>query len=506
MVAQRRELAKLPLLDEAAVLRHFEANKIPVVHARRLWHYMIQKGLTDWSALPELPKRALPVLEQHFSFVTSRVVKRTDSADGSTTKLLIEYQDGQRIESVIMRYGYVDLASFPETERARRRATNQTSYRSKKRATLCVSSQIGCAMGCTFCATGTMNLIANLVPGEILEQLYHARQIEPISGIVFMGMGEPLDCYDNVIATIQGMRDPGRFSISPSRITISTVGVIPRIKQLIKDAPEVGLALSLHAPNQTLRSQIVPTAKAWPIERLLAATDLFVANQNAAIKSRNRRRHVLVEYVIIRDVNDSDAVAHELGALLKNRDVLLNVIPYNPTAVPYDYKPPSTERVRAFVDIVREGYDVHTLQRQELGQDIASACGQLVIENRAVKAPATASDGCASSSATTCVDGDDADVASDGLLDMEDLGRPSSGAASPAPAKGVTLRSRAKTATTTATPAMATMTPLAAAKRALATPIAVDSATWQSYIPLLVAVGAIIGVRLIFKFFDPMQA
>jgi adenine C2-methylase RlmN of 23S rRNA A2503 and tRNA A37 len=141
-----------------------------------------------------------------------------------------------------------------------------------------------------------------------------------------------------------------------------------RILHLIK-----GLALSLHAPTQELRTQIVPTAKAWGIDRIMEAADSFIAQQNSNIKSENRRRHVLVEYVMIKDVNDSEEVAHQLGELLQGRDMLLNVIPYNPTAVPYDYKPPTMQSQTKFVAILRSVYGVHTLLRQELGQDIASA-------------------------------------------------------------------------------------------------------------------------------------
>ena len=222
----------------------------------------------------------------------------------------------------------------------------------------------------------------------ITKIIVHANKIEKIRNVVFMGMGEPLDNYTQVLAAIHAMADvsryilkahPARFGLSPSRISISTVGVVPRIRSLIKDAPQVGLALSLHAPNQTLRTQIVPSSKAWHIDRIMDAMQAFVDNQNQG--TRTHRRHVLVEYVLIADINDSLETAHELGLLLQGRDVLLNVIPYNPTQVPFDYKPPSIGTTRAFVDTVK-GYGVHTLQRQELGQDIASACGQLVITSQ----------------------------------------------------------------------------------------------------------------------------
>jgi sorting nexin-8 len=194
-----------------------------------------------------------------------------------------------------------------------------------------------------------------------------------------MGMGEPLDNYQQVLNAIEAMTDVSRFGLSPSRISVSTVGVVPRMWSLIQDAPQIGLALSLHAPNQTLRTQIVPSSKAWHLDRIMEAMDAFIENQNQST-SLNRKRHVLIEYVLIADVNDSEEIAHELGNLLQHRSVLLNVIPYNPTQVPFDYKSPSVKKTREFVDTVKS-YGIHTLQRQELGQDIASACGQLVIKS-----------------------------------------------------------------------------------------------------------------------------
>jgi adenine C2-methylase RlmN of 23S rRNA A2503 and tRNA A37 len=222
-----------------------------------------------------------------------------------------------------------------------------------------------------------MGLLANLSSGEIIEQLIHANEIEKIRGIVFMGMGEPLDNYQQVLKAIKAMTDPAQFGLAASRITISTVGIVPKILSMIQDAPQVGLALSLHAPNQDLRLKIVPTAKAWPLEKIMSATEAFILNQN---QNRKRRRHVLVEYVLIANVNDSTQVAHQLGKLLQNKDMLLNVIPYNPTSVNYDFKRPSRMSQDAFVSICRE-YGVHTLLRQTMGQDIDGACGQLVINN-----------------------------------------------------------------------------------------------------------------------------
>lgn len=154
-----------------------------------------------------------------------------------------------------------------------------------------------------------MGLQGNLFDYEIVEQLFHANQHEKIRNVVFMGMGEPLDNYSNVLTAIKMMIDTRYFSLSPSKVTISTVGVVPRLIQLTKDLPEIGLALSLHAPTQEMRQVIVPTSKAWRLNKIMEATEKFIANQNR----KKRKRHVLVEYVLIREVNSSPQTAHDLG-------------------------------------------------------------------------------------------------------------------------------------------------------------------------------------------------
>ncbi|KAJ3222925.1 sorting nexin [Clydaea vesicula] len=375
-----RILKPSSIFDEEILLSRLKDLNVNFKAHKKLLRYIIQKNEVDIKKIPELPIKLLNLLQEEFTICSSKLLEVQESKDGSTSKLLIELQDGKKIESVIMRYGHVELDCFPQEELERNRdSEGRLNFKSRKRATLCVSSQVGCAMACTFCATGTMGLVANLTAGEIIEQLYHASKIENIRGIVFMGMGEPLDNYKEVLNAVSSMTDTSRFGLAPARISISTVGVVPRIISLKRDLPEIGLALSLHAPNQTLRQKIVPTTKAWPIEKILKACDEFIYNQNYNLKTSKRKRHVLIEYVLIHDVNDSVAVAEELGKLLAGKDVLLNVIPYNVTAVPYDYKPPTTLAQRNFVEVTRS-FGVKTLLRQTMGSDINSACGQLVIE------------------------------------------------------------------------------------------------------------------------------
>jgi adenine C2-methylase RlmN of 23S rRNA A2503 and tRNA A37 len=145
-----------------------------------------------------------------------------------------------------------------------------------KRATVCISSQVGCRMACRFCSTGTMGLLGHLTAGEMCEQLLHASDVAPIRNVVFMGMGEPLDNYEELLGAVRAMVDPGRFGLSPAKVTVSTVGMVPRIRALARDVPGVRLALSLHAPTQELRCKIVPTARSWPLHSLMAAVDDYM--------------------------------------------------------------------------------------------------------------------------------------------------------------------------------------------------------------------------------------
>jgi 23S rRNA (adenine(2503)-C(2))-methyltransferase len=411
---KRRVLTPLPLFDEEIVLEEFAREGIKPSHAYRMWRALLQGRVASVREIPDLPRALHELVERKFAITTSSVEKVTTSADESTSKLLIRLQDGQLIETVVMRYGAVELVDFPK-DKLQRDEEGKTVFKSSKRATVCLSSQVGCQMGCTFCATGTMGLATNLLAGEILEQLYHANQVEPIRNVVFMGMGEPLDNYDAVISAIRAMTDVQRFSLSPHRISVSTVGVVPRLRRLAHDARGISLALSLHAPNQKLRTEIVPSGKGWPIEKVMAAMDEFVAAQN---EYTSRQNMVFIEYVLIANVNSSDDVAKELGELLGTRSVMLNVIPYNPTDVPHDYQPPSPDVVDRFCEIVRS-HGVRVTQRQKLGQDVDAACGQLVIN--ATKAKAAAAGSAGSCAAPEMGGGHASAGVGAGVADIEDV-------------------------------------------------------------------------------------
>ncbi|CAE8581199.1 unnamed protein product [Polarella glacialis] len=265
--------------------------------------------------------------------------------------------------------------------------------RHSHRTTVCVSSQVGCVMGCAFCATGTMPVVGDLESAEIVEQLLHANAFELAQGrpavrnVVFMGMGEPLNNYEAVLGAVQTMTDInhlGKFALAQNRVTVSTVGVVSKMPRLVRDMPAVSLALSLHAPTQELRERIVPTATHHPLPELLEALDAHVASCRRPTPSSVG---AMVEYVLLAGVNDGDTCATQLGQLMAPRakDVMVNLIPYNPGAADSNlpgggFAAPSHESVERFQQIVA-AFGVTTRVRRTMGQDIASACGQLALSH-----------------------------------------------------------------------------------------------------------------------------
>ncbi|CEG35510.1 23s rrna methyltransferase [Plasmopara halstedii] len=344
-MVKKRTLSPLPVFDQSALPQFLKTHNIKELHALTIWHFLAQNPDSLFVDIPGIPKALRALLGEHFTPFTTSVTDVQRSHDG-TIKLLLKLQDGHKIEAVIMRH--------------------------TGRNTLCVSSQVGCQMGCTFCATGTLGIIADLCSGEILEQLAHANRIAPIRNVVFMGMGEPLNNYDAVLAAIRAMTKV--FGLAPKYITLSTVGVIHRIRQLSHDAPLVRLALSLHAPTQEMRSQIVPTSTAYPLDKLMTAIDEHLAMKEG--------RLVMVEYCMLAGVNDSIETAHILGKLLQDRKVHVNLIPYNTTDVGDQFHSPSPSEIRAFHAVLRNMYNLKATIRKNHGTDIDGACGQLALKNK----------------------------------------------------------------------------------------------------------------------------
>eukprot|EP01053_Blabericola_migrator_P004725 Blabericola_migrator_1__4724@NODE_2492_length_2686_cov_473_548683_g1562_i0_p1_GENE_NODE_2492_length_2686_cov_473_548683_g1562_i0NODE_2492_length_2686_cov_473_548683_g1562_i0_p1_ORF_typecomplete_len492_score96_18Fer4_14/PF13394_6/8_1e12Radical_SAM/PF04055_21/2_2e11Fer4_12/PF13353_6/0_0084_NODE_2492_length_2686_cov_473_548683_g1562_i01371612 len=337
----------------------------------------------DWDSMcPDLPHAFLRELkEKGYRLMTSKVVKVSDSESTDSVKILLELQDEATIETCLMRMG-------------------KGSSPSKLRSTVCVSCQVGCKMGCSFCATGTMGLSGNLTAGEILEQVAIANILEKryrgngevsgviknrwIRNVVFMGMGEPLDNYDEVVRALKVLTAQSVLSFASNRVTVSTVGFSPkRIRQLMGDVPRVSLALSLHAPTQALRAELVPSAKSVDLVDLMSACFEFVTNQQRFSKANAKRQRLLIEYCLIQGVNDTPECITNLETLLSDHlnDSIINVIPYNPTDANTKYATPSPSQVEAFVDSLRSR-NVRVLVRHEFGRDIDGACGQLAAKKK----------------------------------------------------------------------------------------------------------------------------
>jgi sorting nexin-8 len=377
------------------------AKVMKPVHRIKMWNWLCNHFDTDAaerdgnpaSMIPfeeiNAPRKAVAELSENFVLSTTKVVKRQESERGDTTKLLLECHDGHQIETVVMRH---------------------SNY-----STVCVSSQVGCKMGCKFCATGTMGIIRDLTAGEIIEQVAHANSVTRIRNVVFMGMGEPLNNYEQLREAIQVFQDQRLFSMSPKHLTVSTVGVLKEMRRLEDEFPLVNFALSLHAPNQEVRLKIVPTAGANPFQKLLDSLDYRIDHERERRAAKDAARlgadvaagtvntsgkkvkdvdedrissytaTIMIEYILLSGVNDMPELAHELGAILKPRKnfILLNLIPYNPTDVGDDFIPPTDDRIKAFHEIlIGKDYRIHTRVRKEMGQDIDGACGQLVVEGQ----------------------------------------------------------------------------------------------------------------------------
>ena len=367
MPKRQRELSPMPIFDPIRLVAFLKArgSKKPQLHANLVWKYLMRTpGATIENLhlmLPcKIPPFLIPAIQLHFVMFTSTFVKQVTSQDGSTTKMLLRLQDGVDIETVIMRHG----------------CTTARRVEGEKRTTICVSSQIGCKMGCKFCATGTMGEIGSLWSGEILEQILMAswKCGVDVRNVVFMGMGEPMNNYDNMKSAVLQLIHRETFCLSPRRITVSTVGIVPKMLSFTDELGQQGvsLALSLHAPNQALRASFVPAARAYPLDKLMNAVDVYILRT---------QKKILVEYCLMKGMNDGDHDARELGALLETRKdhVLLNLIPYNDTSVDAKYDAPARSDVLAFCRIVKE-YGVRSTVRREMGSDVAAACGQLVVD------------------------------------------------------------------------------------------------------------------------------
>ena len=324
----------------------------PRYRADQLLHALYHespKTISDIHQIPSAMQDAL--VAAGYTVGYENEVHRVVSKDGHTTKLLLEFDGKTMIETVLMQY-------------------NLSPEKMHPRSTVCVSTQVGCPMGCVFCATGQMGFEKNLKAEEIVLQVLHFARLlrqrdEHVTNLVFMGMGEPLANYDETIRAIRILTHPRAFGLGQRSITISTVGVIPSIDKLADEDIQVKLAISLHAPNNELRKKLVPTAGPHSVEDLISAAKRY-------FKKTGRR--VTFEYALIDGINDSNAVASELAQLLKGNGAHVNLIPMNPTAG--GFSRPPRKRILAFQQILRDG-GVNCTVRVEKGSEISAACGQL---------------------------------------------------------------------------------------------------------------------------------
>ncbi len=332
------------LLDYLAKLKDWLGRRDqPDFRASQIVSWIFEKRVHDFSQMTNLPESLRQVLSNSFTVFDTTVVNHSTCEDG-TEKLLLRLQDGGLIECVLLR--------------------------DQERRTICVSSQVGCAMGCVFCASGLDGVMRNLTAGEILEQMLRLQLLLPenerLSHIVMMGMGEPLANLDNVLQALSYASSPQGLGISARRITISTVGLPAAIRRLSRLDCKYQLAISLHAPNDELRNQLVPVNDKIGIAALLAAADHFFDSSG---------RKLTFEYVLLGGINDKAEHARQLCQLLGNRTALLNVIPYNPVAG-LPYKTPTQLAIRQFKKIILEG-GIEIRFRQRKGDKINAACGQL---------------------------------------------------------------------------------------------------------------------------------
>lgn len=352
------ERSYLSDMDMSAMEALAKSMGEPRYRGRQLFHWIHSRLETDLARMSDLPKEMLSRLSGEFATSTLENVAELSSADGMTRKGLLRLPDGQRLESVLMQ------ATAPGHE--------------ADRYTVCVSSQVGCALACSFCVTGQVGFGRQLCPGEIAEQVYYfERRLRAesapmgverrhISSIVFMGMGEPLANYESVMKAIRLLVSPEGFGLGARGITVSTAGLVPGIAKLADEGLQLGLAVSLHAPTDEVRSRIMPVNRKYPIPVLLAAATAYAEKTG---------RRVTYEYAMMDGVNDSPAQALQLAHLLTGRLCHVNLIPLNQSLDPA-LKASSLENILAFQKVLAE-QGVPCTIRQTKGQDILAACGQL---------------------------------------------------------------------------------------------------------------------------------
>ena len=309
---------------------------------KQIYEWLHKKAVEDFDAMSNLSKSLRERLKEKFYIAETQMIDKLVSKDGSTTKFLFGLRDGRVIESVLMKY--------------------------KHGNSVCISSQVGCRMGCNFCASTLGGLERNLEVSEMLGQIYAIQNIsgERVSNVVIMGTGEPMDNFDNFVKFVRMLTDEHGYNISQRNITVSTCGLVDKIKQLAKEKFSITLAISLHAPNDELRKTLMPIANKYSIAEIMEACDYYYAETG---------RRISFEYSLVKDENDSEACATELAHLIRRKNCHVNLIPVNPIKE-RNYKDSDAGFVQKFKNTL-EKFGINVTIRREMGRDIDAACGQL---------------------------------------------------------------------------------------------------------------------------------
>ena len=317
--------------------------------AEQVWDWLYRKRVQSFEDMSNLSKATIELLTDHFMFDPIQPIEIQESADG-TIKYLFKLHDNHLIETVLMKHEYG--------------------------LSVCVTTQVGCNMGCTFCASGILKRQRHLTAGEIVSQIMQVQYYldqnyddKRVSHIVVMGIGEPMDNYDNVMNFLRIVNDDKGLAIGARHITVSTCGIAHKIKEFADEGLQVNLAVSLHAPNNEVRTSIMRINRSFSIEKIMEAIDYYIEKTN---------RRVTFEYIMIHDINDKKEHAQELADLLKDKKKLayVNLIPYNPVNEHVQYERSYPEDIMAFYDILKKN-GINCVVRQEHGADIDAACGQL---------------------------------------------------------------------------------------------------------------------------------
>ncbi|MCJ7825592.1 MAG: 23S rRNA (adenine(2503)-C(2))-methyltransferase RlmN [Anaerolineales bacterium] len=329
---------------------HLQTLGVERYRARQLWEGMYKKLAPSPRKISNLPENLREQLEGELTFSALTVQSTLSSRDGKTEKYLLDAQDGQAIEAVLMRY--------------------------QRRDTACISTQIGCGMGCVFCATGQMGFKRNLSSGEIVEQVISiARGLDSsgdrLSNVVVMGMGEPFQNYDASMEAIDRLNDPEGFNFGKRRFTISTVGLVPMIERFTKERRQANLAISLHAATNALRERMLPINRRYPLEVLMPACRAYTVESG---------RRVTFEWALIQGVNDGDEQAAALADWVDRMNCHVNIIPLNPTHG-YEGQAANLDQVLHFQKVVEKA-GISTTVRVRRGIDIQAGCGQLAVEKQ----------------------------------------------------------------------------------------------------------------------------